>query len=626
MKRRLAAILITDIVGYSRLMSEDEAGTHQAARSTITELIEPKAVQYRGRIIKGTGDGVLMEFASAVDAVTFAVEVQCAMRERSRDVPEDRQILLRVGINIGDIIIEPDDIFGDGVNIAARLEGLAEPGGICVARNVFDQVSSKLDLTFKPLGKRKVKNIAESVSVFKLLLDDKAEKLMTAVQVVASGWGGWKTYAAAALTLLLATSGIIWWQPWVATLEPASVDSVAEAPLPLPDKPSIAILPFANLSGDVKQEYFVDGFTEDLITNISQSKELLVIARNSTFKFKGRAVKIQQVAKELGVGYVLQGSLRKIGEKMRINVQLIDAGNGAHVWAKRYDKPTAKLFDVQDELSREIAGTLLVNISAADLAKSAQKRPKDLSAYDYVLRARAQFAPHEKDATLAARKLAEQAIAIDPDYAAAYATLGDTFILAYILQWEGPEALDRAYDAARKAVGLDRLSSISHELLGRVFLRRRQHDDAVASIERSIVLNPNRSRSYASLADTLTFAGRAEEAVELVFKAIRLDPFYSPRYNLYLGRAYYFSKQYDKAMAQLKTCAARAPKFRACYMYLIPTYAELGRQADARDATARLRKIAPEFSISTSVQKHLPFVPSAMQFYIGGLRKAGLPE
>ncbi len=627
MERRLAAIVAIDVVGYSRLMNKDEGGTHLAVKDTVKSLINPKVAQYRGRIVKLTGDGALFEFASAVDAVTFAVEMQCAMRERNCDVPEERRIEYRVGINIGDIFIEPEDIYGDGVNVAARLEGLSETGGICIARNVFNQVKGKLDLTFKPLGKQKVKNIEEAISIYRVNIDGKAEQLVTAVQTGGPDRKLQARYVAAAAALLLMAAGIVWWQPWARRVgDPSPGEPAISSSLPLPDKPSIAILPFANLSGDPQQEYFADGFTEDLITNIAQSKELLVIARNSTFKFKGRAVKIQQVAEELGVGYVLQGSLRRIGKNMRITVQLIDASNGAHVWAKRYDKPTAKLFDVQDEVSREIAGTLLVNISAADLAKSAQKRPKDLSAYDYVLRARAQIATHEKDATLEARALAEQAIAIDPDYAAAYATLGDTFILAYILQWAGPEALNLAYDAARKAVELDPLSSTAHELLGRVFLRRRQHDDAVATFERSIELNPNRSRNFASLADTLTFANRAKEAVELMHKAIRLDPFYSPLYNLYLGRAYYFSKRYDKAVAQLRTCAARAPKFRACYMYLAPTYAELGRQADAERTATTLLKISPNFSIATSVQKHLPFVPSAMQFYIRGLRKAGLPE
>jgi tetratricopeptide (TPR) repeat protein len=337
-------------------------------------------------------------------------------------------------------------------------------------------------------------------------------------------------------------------------------------------------------------------------------------------------VKIRQVAEELGVRYVLEGSVRRIGETIRITAQLIDATNGAYVWAKRYDKPTAKLLDVQDEVSREIAGTLLVNIRKTDLAKASQKRPNNLSAYDYVLRARARSDATGKAANLEARALAEKAIAIDPKYAPAFAVLGETFNSAYIVQWEGPEALDRAYEAARKAVELDPLLSTAHELLGRVFLRRNQHDDAVAAIGRSIKLNPNRSRHYGSLADAQTFANRPEEAIALMKMAMRLDPFYPARDNMYLGRAYYFSKQYNQAVTELKTCAARAPKWRPCYMYLAPAYAELGRQADAERSVETLLKIAPKFSISKSVQKHLPFVPSAMQFYIGGLSKAGMPE
>ncbi len=296
----------------------------------------------------------------------------------------------------------------------------------------------------------------------------------------------------------------------------------------LPDKPSIAILPFENLSSDPQQDYFADGFTEDVITNVAQSKEIFVIARNSTFAYKGRAVKIQQVAEELGVRYVLEGSVRRIGEKMRITAQLIDATSGTHVWAKRYDEPIGKVFDVQDELSREIAGTLVTNIRAADLAKASQKRPKDLTAYDYVLQARARWDAPGKGAKMEARAVAEQAIAIDPNYAPAYAILGTTFNSAYIVQWEGPEALDRAYEAARKAVELDPLSSAAHEVLGRVLLRREQHAAAVDAIERSIALNPNRADHYASLADVLTFANRPGEAIDFLKKAMRLDPFILP--------------------------------------------------------------------------------------------------
>ena len=619
MERRLVAIFAADVVGYSRLMGEDEEGTLSALNSHLTELIEPLISEHNGRIVKTTGDGLLVEYSSVVDAVHCAVAFQKGMTERNADVPDNRKIEFRIGINVGDVIVQNDDVFGDGVNVAARLEGLADPGGICISRAARDQIRDKLNYGLEDLGEVEVKNISRPVRAFRILQDGKAAK---APSRLASN----KRRLAIAATLtaaLIGGGGLWWWQPWIERVAPTRPDRIA---IPLPDKPSIAILPFANLSGDPEQEYFADGFTEDLITNVAQSRELFVIARNSTFTYKGRAVQIRQVAEELGVRYVLEGSVRRIGETIRITAQLIDAADGTHVWAKRYDQPAAKLFDVQDEVSREIAGTLLVNIGKADLAKASLKRPKSLSAYDYVLRARAKYRVFRKDTVIEARALAEKAISIDPDYAPAHALFGDTFILAYILQWEDARSLARAYAAARKAIEIDPLSSTSHALLGRVFLRRRQHDEAVAAIERSVALNPNRARPYAFLADALTFAGRAEEAVELLFVAMRLDPFYSPLYNLYLGRAYYFSQQYKKALSQLETCAARAPKFRACGMYLIPTYAELGRQADAERQIATLLKIAPKFSIAASVQTHLPYVPSAMQFYLRGLRKAGAPE
>lgn len=480
-----------------------------------------------------------------------------------------------------------------------------------------------MEVTLEDLGEVEVKNIVRSVRVFRVRGEGESpaasvkqeRRTLTTSKIIA--------VAAAMLIAVVVSTGLWWWQPWVERVDAARPDHFAH---PLPDRPSIAIMPFENLSNDPKQEYITDGFTEDLITNVAQSKDLFVIARNSTFSYKGRKVMTRQIAEELGVRYVAVGSIRQISENMRITAQLIDAANGAHVWAKRYDEPMSKLFELQDELSREIAGALLASVGKADLAKASQKRPKDHSAYDYVLRARAQFALASQETNLQARRFAEQAIAIDPDYAPAYAILGDTFSIAYILQWEGPDALERAYVAALKAVELDPLSSAAHSLLGRVFLRRRQYDDALATHKRSVALNPNRAVSYAFLADTLTFMGQADEAVVSILTAMRLDPFYPVLFDLYLGRAYYFSKQYDKAAAQLRTCVVRAPKFRPCYMFLAPTYAELGDQAEAQRIVETLLKIAPKFSISKSVQTHLPFVPSAMQFYIGGLRKAGVPE
>jgi len=612
------------MVGYSRLMEAGERDTIARHKSHQSDLINPKIATHHGRVVKTMGDGLLVVFASVVDAVECAAAIQRAMPGREGAVSADRRIEYRVGINLGDIVIDGDDILGDAVNVAARIEAMADVGGVYLSGTAYDHLKQTVDVGYEYLGERQVKNIGKPVRVYRVLLDpEDAGKIIGEDRVTARSVPI-KGMAVAALVALVVAGGAVWfWKPWAPAYEPASMANMA---FPLPDKPSLAVLPFANLSGDPQQEYIADGFTEDLITNVAQSKDLFVIARNSVFTYKGRAVKIRQIAEELGVRYVAEGSIRPIGDNMRITAQLIDAANGAHVWGKRYDEPISKLFDLQDEISREIAGALLASIGKADLAKASLKRPKDHSAYDKVLHARALFSKASHESTLQARRFAEQAIVVDPGYAPAYAILGDTFSIAYVVQWEGPDALERAYGAALKAVELDPQSSAAYSLLGRVFLRRRQYDDAVASHRKSIALNPNRAESYAFLADTLTFMGQADEAIDAVRTAMRLDPFFQPLFDMYLGRAHYFSTQYDKAASQLRTCAVRAPKFRACYTFLAPTYAELGNQAEAQRTVEALLAIAPEFSISKSVRKHLPFIPSAMQFYVSGLRKAGVPE
>ena len=488
-ERRLAAILAADVVGYSRLMGEDEVGTLGALNAHLRELIEPLISNQNGRIVKTTGDGLLVEFSSVIDAVHCAVAFQKGMAERNVDVSRERKIEFRVGINIGDVIIQDDDVFGDGVNVAARLESLADPGGICISRAARDQIRDKLDYGLQDLGEVEVKNIARPVRVFQVLPDNSNTASLKRSRTKKG------RYAIAGMLAVAIAAGVgAWiWQPWTDHTARARPGRIAHA---LPDKPSIAILPFTNLSGDKQQEYFADGVTEDLITDLAQSKEIFVIARNSTFAYKGRNVPIREVAEELGVRYILEGSVRRIGENMRITAQLIDATNGAHVWAKRYDEPADKLFEIQDRLNREIAGTLLTNIRKSALAKLTQKRAQNFSAYDYVLRARAKFDQPGKAATLEARALAQKAIEIDPDYAPAYAILGDTFNSAYILQWESVESLERAYEAAQTAVRLDPMLSTGQELLGRVFLRRGQHELAIAAIKRAVELNPNRARHY----------------------------------------------------------------------------------------------------------------------------------
>lgn len=618
-ERRLAAILAADVVGYSRLMSEDEEGTLGALNAHLKELIEPLISSQNGRIVKTTGDGLLVEFSSVIDAVHFAVAFQNGMAERNLDVSKDRRIEFRIGINIGDVIIQDDDVFGDGVNVAARLESLADPGGICVSRAARDQIRDKLHYGLRDLGEVEVKNIARPVRVFQLLPDSSKTTSHRRSRIKK----GRLAFTAVLAFVIAAGAGLWVWQPWADQTVRARPERIAYA---LPNKPSIAILPFANLSGDKQQEYFADGITEDLITDLAQSKEIFVIARNSTFAYKGRNVPIREVAEELGVRYVLEGSIRRIGENMRITAQLIDATNGAHVWAKRYDEPADKLFEIQDQLNREIAGTLLSNIRKSALAKLTQKRAQNFSAYDYVLRARAKFDQPGKAAKLEARALAQKAIEIDPDYAPAYAVLGDTFNSGYIVQWEGPESLEKAFEAARTAVRLDPMLSTGQELLGRVLLRRGQHDLAIAAIKKAVELNPNRARHYGSLADSLTFADRPKEAIELMKTAMRLDPFFPARHNMYLGRAYFFDRQFEQAVGQLEACATRAPKWRPCYMYLAPALAELGKSDEAQKAVRTLLLLAPRFSIARSVRNHLPFVPPAMRFYVQALQKAGIPE
>jgi adenylate cyclase len=600
--RRLAAIVAADIAGYSRLIAADEEGTYVALRRHRADLIDPKIQEFGGRVANTAGDSLLVEFPSVVDALRCSIDIQAGMRERNHEVPPTQRIEYRIGVNLGDVIEADGDLLGDGVNVAARLESLAEPGGICLSRAARDQVRDRINVPLEDLGEVAVKNIERPVRVFRVTTDGAA--VISSKSRRSGAVSGW--LAIAVLTLaLIAGGGLWWWKPWVKRVEPVRPDKIA---IPLPEKPSIAILPFINLSGDPKQDYFADGFTEDLITNLAQSKDLFVIAPNSTFAYKGRAIKIRQIAEELGVRYVLEGSVRRISKSIRISAQLIDATTGVHVWAKRYDTPLAALFDVQDEVSQEIAGTLLTNIRKADLAKAVQKRPANLSAYDLMLRAQAKYNIPGKKAKLEARELARQAIASDPGYAPAYAVLGNTFNSGYISQWEGPESLDRAYEAARKAVELDPSSSMAQEILGRVLLRRKQHQDAIVAIQKAISLNPNRARNYASLADVLTFANQPTEAIELMKKAMRLDPFYPTQYVMYLGRAYYFARQFDKSLTTFKDCLVRAPRYRTCYMYQAPVYAELGQLANATHAVKTLLDISPNFSINTSVQNHLPFV------------------
>ena len=624
MERRLAAILSSDVVGYSRAMGVDEAGTLETLKSHRREVIDPKAAQYGGRTIKLMGDGALMEFASVVDAVAFAVEVQCAMAERNAELPEDRRLLYRVGINLGDIIVEGDDIFGDGVNIAARLQALAAPGGICISRAVHTQVRGKLDLTFEDLGAQTVKNIAEPVPIFRVALDERAAGLTTPV-VAASveRRSRWLQRAAALALVLIAAVGLVIWQPWAPEFEPASVEKMA---YPLPDRPSIAVLPFDNLSGDPEQDYFADGITENVITELSRFRNLFVIARNSTVTYKGGAVKVREVSEELGVQYILKGSVQRANERVRISAQLIDAITGRHLWAERYDRDLDDLFAVQDDVTRQIVATLATEgglLADAWQKRTVRKGTESLKAYDLDLRGWEAYGLWTKEDFARAKDLFERAIAADPDYARPYANLALTLVWEVYSKWATEESLNRAVELAKEAIARDDGEAWGHWALGAAYLKLGRYEQAVAEYEKALELNPNDADVLAETSFHLAWVGRAEEGIDNVKTAMRLNPRHPDWYLWGLGVAYYDARRYEEAAATLAN--RKSPNLKS-NLYLAAAYAQLGRQVEAQATVQKILLENPESSIKLWGRAQ-PYQHEAdLNHYIQGLRKAGLPE
>jgi TolB-like protein/class 3 adenylate cyclase len=627
MERRLAAILAADVVGYSRLMGENEAGTLAALKTHRKELLKPKAAQYHGRTVKLMGDGELMEFASVVDAVTFAVEVQAAMAARNEEVPEDRRIVFRIGINVGDIIVEGDDIHGDGVNVAARLEALAEPGGICVARNVFDQVKDKLDLTFDNLGEKEVKNIAEPVTVYRVVLDDMAAKLVTPVVQSAGkpGRPGWIAAAVAVIVLLLVAGGAFWLQPWAPDVEPASVERVAN---PLSGKPSIAVLPFDNMSDDPSQDYFADGITEDLITDLSKISGLFVIARNSSFSYKGQQVKVRQVAEDLGVRYVLEGSVRRVGDQVRINAQLIDATTAGHLWAERYDGTLADVFALQDEVTGSIVAALALNLTEGEARLRSQKETNVPEAYDAFLQGWAHYIRRTPADYADAAKHFKRAIALDADYSRAYAALASTYWEGWERWWYKQLGFDEWMGPRKQAeqyleIALRKPTALAHQVASEVRRQQGRHEDMIHEAETAVRLDPNDPNSYIALTWALALDGNAEDALAAVDRAMVLDPHY-PAFYLYLKGFVYFSlEQYEQAAEFLERALERNPVNFSPNVILIPTYAHLGRIDAAKE---RLAKHPLPLSIDWVKYYWRYKRPDDMARLADGLRHAGVPD
>jgi TolB-like protein/class 3 adenylate cyclase/tetratricopeptide (TPR) repeat protein len=572
--RRLAAILAADIAGYSALMGSDEARTVSDLKGHQAVLL-PMVGEFGGRVIDTAGDGILAEFPSVLSAVECAVAIQRKMVERNAAVEPQRCMEFRIGINLGDVIYDNDRIFGDGVNVAARLEGIAEPGGICVSAKVHEEIRAKIALPYEDLGHQHLKNIAEPVRVYGIRLDR----------------------------------------------------APTRAVLTLPDKPSIAVLPFQNMSGDPEQEYFSDGITEDLITDLSKISGLFVIARNSSFAYKGRSVKVQEIRSDLGVRFVLEGSVRKAGNRVRITAQLIDTGSGGHLWAERFDRDLTDIFSTQDEVVEKIVGTLAVTLTQGEERRLHRRATGNVEAYEAWLRARDLLSGSTRESVTQAKAMHRRAIELDPNFAAPHAGLSLAAISDYASDWalDPAQSLDEAERWARRAVELDDQEPVSHMALGSVLLWRRNHEGALAEFRRMITLDPNFGQGHIATGLALTYAGRSAEALEPFALAMRLDPHYSPIVLHFVAQANFSLGHYETAAKQLLDRIERTPGTDSSRMLLASCYGHLGRAEDARSAWAELLKVNPDFSLMQRARV-LPYKDARdFERIVEGLAKAGLP-
>ena len=583
LQRRLAAILSADVVGYSRLMGLDEAGTLSRLNALRRELIDPTIAAHAGRIVKLMGDGALVEFASAVDAVTCAIEIQRQLRERDADGSEADPIRFRIGINVGDIIIEGDDILGDGVNIAARIEGIAEPGGISISEDAWRQVQGKVAANFVDGGEQSLKNIARPVRVYRL---DFAEKA-------------------------------------------ASASQAPRSTLTLPDKPSIAVLAFNNMSGDPEQEYFSDGICEDIITDLSKLSELHVIARNSSFTYKGKPVDVKQVGRELGVRYVLEGSVRKAGNRVRVTGQLIDATSGAHIWAERFDRDLTDIFAVQDELTQEIIAALKIKLSAPEKVQIAGAGTKNVDAHDFFLRGRELVIGNKRDRAMFAQanEYLRRAIELDPNYAGPYAALAWAYIMDYQNRWsDSPEiALDQAQRLIDGAIDKDKNDPFVHYVASLLGLWKKDYERWAHEADTALSLNPNYGHAHLARGLVYVYSGEPLKGISYIEQAMRLDPA-QQQYRHFLGTAYLVAGNYETAVAILKERVAITPTTDLSRALLASALGHLGRAEEARQVWRELKEINPQYSHSDHFGR-LPFKnPADADQFTEGLRKAGLVE
>ena len=583
-QRKIAAILAADVVGFSRLTGVDEDRTLARLRALRSDVIDPTIAVHHGRVVKRTGDGLIVEFRSVVDAVRCAIEVQSAMSERNAGVAPDKRIELRIGVHLGDVVEESDgDLMGDGVNIAARLEGICEPARVCLSSAAYDQVRDRVNETFVDLGDKELKNIARPVRVY-------------AVKTAPSG------------------------------SETSSRHSPVDSPDPL--RASIAVLPFANMSGDAEQEYFADGISEDIITALSKLSQLFVIARNSSFTFKGKSVHIGEVGKSLGVRYVLEGSVRKSGRRVRVTAQLIDATTGGHLWAERFDRDLTDIFEVQDDVTTHIVSALALNLNAGDRRSIAAEQTDNLEAYDSFLRGRELWFQTTKDANREAGTLLRRAIELDPRFAPAYAFLGGSYVIDYANGWSASpaQALEEAEKAARHAVHLDERQPYALWALALVCLWVHRYEEAMGAAEKVIAFNPNFAEGHTALGFILHHVGRSEEALKCHERAAALNPISPATWLHFRAQALYQLGRYPEAVGLLKRRIVRNPETDASRVLLAACYGQMSMIEEAREAWREALHVNPAYSLEQR-RKVLPYKnPDDFERVVEGLRKAGLPE
>ena len=634
-KRKLTAILSADVKGYSRLMAEDEketVHTLNAYKEVMTGLIQ----HHHGRVVDAPGDNVLAEFGSVVDAVECAVEIQKELKTRNAKLLENRRMEFRIGVNLGDVIEEGERIYGDGVNIAARLESLSDAGGVCISGTGFDQVKNKVSVGYQYLGKQTVKNIPDPVRAYKVLMGPEAVgKVIGEKEPKETRWG-WKAVAAVAVMVLIGV-GLIWnFYLRGPQIERARVEKMA---FPLPDKPSIAVLPFVNMGGDPEQVYFADGITEDLITDLSKVAGLFVIARNSTFMYKDKATDIREVAKTLGVRYVLEGSVRRSGQKVRVNAQLIDATTGGHVWADRYDGDLKNIFAFQDKVARNVVTALAVELTKDDRERVARRGTENTQAYDVFLKGWQHYLRQTPEDFRAAIVQFKKAAELDPNYGRAYAALAATYWEASTRYWDAALGFHRHQEAQFQAEqflakAMCDPTPLAHQVASAMLLQAQKHDEAIAEAKRAIAGDPNDADGYVSLANALSFTGKATEALELVERAIRLNPHFPPYYLYQLGLARFGMKRLDEAATSLERALALNRDDYWSQRLLLATYGLLGRREDAVKLLETIKRnekrgwIAFFDPITIRAATYwYPFAePADAARFAEGLRKAGVPE